>query len=335
MGHFVSFGEALLRLSSPRRELLLQTPRLDIWVGGAEANVAVQLAHLGQPARFVSAVPQNELGAAVVTFLRGSGVCTEHVQRREGRMGLYFSAAGAGFRAPNIVYDREHSSFARAPATAWDWAAILSDADRFHLSGITPALGPDPAESAICAARAAIRLGVPLSFDCNFRSSLWEAWDSEPRPILSELIAHADILFGNHRDVSLLLGTRFSSDGPTRRREAAEAAFDAFPRLKTVASTARHVSNADTHFLTARIDTRDGGFETEPFAIAGIVDRIGTGDAFAAGVLHALKAGEARDDAARTGLALAALKHSIPGDASLFSNEDVAQFWDGASDIRR
>lgn len=335
MGIFVSFGEVMLRMSPPGRELPFQTPRLDMWVGGSEANVATQLARLGHATRFVSAVPANALGEAAVAHLRGAGIDVGHVQRRDGRMGLYFATLGAGLRATDILYDRAYSSFASTPATAWDWDMILVGADRLHLSGITAALGPGGAESAILAARAASRLGVPVSFDGNYRARLWEAWNGDPRAILTELVGHADLLFGNHRDISLLLGASFDGDGPERRREAAEAAFERFPRLELIASTARHAEDADRNRISARLDMRGSQTQTDEIIIAGIVDRIGAGDAFAAGILHALRSNLDLAEMARTGLALTALKHTIPGDVSLFSQRDIDQFLEGVTDIRR
>ena len=251
------------------------------------------------------------------------------------RMGLYFVTSGAGLRATEVIYDRAWSSFAEAPVDAWDWDALLAGVDRFHLSGITPALGPVPAESALAAVRAATHRGIPVSFDGNWRGKLWERWDSNPRAILTDLVAHADLMFGNHRDIALLLGRDFSGGAEDRRREAAEAAFAAFPRLQTIASTARHVEHVDLHRLSARIDTRATHVQTEEVVLAGIVDRIGGGDAFAAGVLHGLRSGEDLADVARIGLALAALKHSLPGDASLFRQADIDAYLAGGLDVRR
>ena len=203
------------------------------------------------------------------------------------------------------------------------------------MSGITPALGPRSAEAALAAAEAAERRGVSLSFDGNYRAQLWERWDSDPRAILGALVAKADLLFGNHRDISLLLGKIFGGDGPERRREAAEAAFGAFPKLKWIASTARHVDDADTHRLSARLDRRDDLAQTEEKIVAGIIDRIGAGDAFAAGIIHGLVSGRENDWTVRAGLALACLKHSLPGDASLFGPEDIEAFTQGGLDVRR
>lgn len=234
-----------------------------------------------------------------------------------------------------MIYDRAGSSFAEMPSDAWDWDTLLHGVDRLHLSGITPALGPVPAASAIAAAQAAAARGIAVSFDGNWRGKLWERWDSDPRGILTQLVAEADLLFGNHRDIGLLLGRDFGGEGESRRREAVEAAFAAFPKLQTIASTARHVEHVDLHRLSARIDTRSGSAQTEEVVLAGIVDRIGGGDAFAAGVLHALRRGGDSAEAARTGLALAALKHSLPGDASLFRQADIDAYLAGGLDVRR
>jgi 2-dehydro-3-deoxygluconokinase len=334
-GKIVCFGELLLRLTAPGRELLLQTPRLDVTVGGAEANVAVALAHLGHTTSVVSRVPANALGEAAIGYLRRHGVDIAHVAAAPGRMGLYFLARGAGLRASEIVYDREASSFALAGAGDFDWRAILAGADLLHMSGITPALGPASAEIAIAAVEAAAKADVPISFDGNYRAQLWQRWDGDPRAILTCLVGQAEILFGNHRDISLLLGRGFGSEGEQRRRGAAEAAFEAFPRLKLIASTARHIDDADRHRISARIDTREGFAQTEEVRVASIVDRIGAGDAFAAGVLHGLRTGRDLDWTVRSGLALTALKHSLPGDAALFAPRDIDAFMAGELDVRR
>ncbi|HEX8484044.1 sugar kinase [Sphingomonas sp.] len=335
MGRLLCFGEIMLRLSPPGRELLMQTPRLDVWVAGAEANVATQLARLGHDVAFASVVPDNDLGRAAITTLRGHGVDTRHIALQGDRMGLYFVTPGAGMRATEVIYDRAHSAFAQAPAEGWDWDALLTGIDRLHLSGITPALGPVPAASALAAVRAASDRGIAISFDGNWRGKLWEQWDLDPRSILTELVAHADLMFGNHRDIALLLGRDFSGEAEVRHRAACEAAFEAFPRLRTIASTARTVEHVDLNRLSARIDTRDSHAQTGEVVLAGIVDRIGGGDAFAAGVLHALRNGQDIAGAATTGLALAALKHSLPGDAGLFRQADVNAYLAGGLDVRR
>jgi 2-dehydro-3-deoxygluconokinase len=329
------FGEILLRMTAPARELLLQKPHLDVYVAGAEANVGVALANLGHRVKMVTCLPPGRLGQTAVDAIRRHGVDVAGIARTPGRMGLFFLTQGAGLRASEILYDRKDSSFARAAAGDFDWDALLEGVDLLHLSGITPALGPRSAEAALAAADSAGRLGVPISFDGNYRAQLWEAWDSDPKSILTKLVERAEILFGNHRDISLLLGRSFSGEGPGRRREAAEAAFAAFPNLKTIASTARHVDDADRHRIAARIDTPEATAQTDEVLVAGIVDRIGAGDAFAAGVLHGLRSRRGLDWTVRSGLALTCLKHSLPGDFSLFGPDDIEAFMSGGLDVRR
>ncbi len=331
----VVFGEILLRLSAPGRELMLQSGRLDVHVGGAEANVAVALARLGHSVRMASVVPDNPLGEAAVAFLRGQGVDCGGIAQRGGRIGLYFLTPGAGLRASEVIYDRAGSSFAEAGLEDFDWPVLFAGASWLHLSGITPALGPRSAEAAFAAVQAAKAAGLAVSFDCNYRARLWQGWDSNPRAVLTKLVEAADVLFGNHRDVGLLLGRQFGGEAPERRREAALAAFDAFPNLRTIASTSRHVEDADRHRIAARIDTPDAACQTAEVALSGIVDRIGSGDAFAAGVLDGLIAGENLEPTAHRGLALACLKHSLPGDASLFRRADIDAFLEGGMDVRR
>jgi 2-dehydro-3-deoxygluconokinase len=334
-GPIVFFGELLIRLTAPGNELLMQSPRLNLHVGGAEANVAIGLSNLGHQCRMVSVVPDNALGRGAVSAVRAQGVDCSTVATATGRMGLYFLQVGAGLRASEIVYDRAGSSFAQADADAFDWDRLLAGAGLLHLSGITPALGPQSSQHALEVAHAAKRLGIPISFDGNYRAMLWEAWDSDPRAVLSELIGLVDILFGNHRDLSLVLDKDCSGEGEDRRREAAEAGFAAFPRLKLIASTARHTVSADHHQIAARVDLRDGGYQTTETDVTGIVDRIGAGDAFAAGVLHAHLSGGDTKAMAETGLALTCLKHSLPGDASLFGQADIDAFMAGGLDVRR
>lgn len=331
----VCFGELLLRLTAPGRELLLQTNALDVCVGGAEANVAVALACLGDEAAMVSAIPDSLLGQAAVRHLRAYAVDASGIIHGSGRMGLYFVSPASGVRPAAITYDREHSSFAVADADAYDWHRLLDGAELLHLSGVTPAVSEAAERAAIAAAECAKAKGVRISFDGNFRSQLWSKRDCDPKSVLTELVGRADIFFGNHRDISLLLGREFSGDGEERRREAAAAAFKAFPGLRTIASTARHTIDSDHHRLSARIDTREHHFQTEEIQLAGIVERIGAGDAFAAGVLHGLLNGESPASAAQYGLALTCLKHGLPGDSSLFTQADIDAFLAGERDVRR
>jgi 2-dehydro-3-deoxygluconokinase len=329
------FGELLLRLTPPGHALLAQASALDLVVGGAEANVAAALASLGHPVRFAGAVSDNPLGDQAIAALRAAGVDTGFLRRAAGRMGLYFLEAGAGPRPSAITYDRAGSAFATADPASIDFAAALAGARLLHTGGITPALGPQGVALARAAQAAAMAAGVPICFDGNYRGQLWGAWNSDPATVLRELVADATVLIGNHRDISLLLGRPFSSEGEDRRREAAEAAFAAFPRLQWIASTARHIVTSDHHRIAARVDARDSAHQTAEIAVTGIVERIGTGDAFAAGVLHGWLTGGTARDMAEAGLALTALKHSLPGDMCLVGRAALEGFDAGGGDVRR
>jgi 2-dehydro-3-deoxygluconokinase len=330
----VAFGEIMLRLSPPGHQLFLQSPGFDAWLAGAEANVATALARLGKKVRMASAVPSGALGDAAVAILRGHGVDVSGIQRLPGRMGLCWVQSGAGPRPAEVIYDRAGSAFVSSHLADWDWDVLLGGAGRLHLSGITPALGPHGTAMALAACEAAQRMGIPISLDGNYRATLWQAWESDPQRIMRDLVSKADILFGNHRDIGLLLGNTFSGSGSTRRREAVEAAFEAFPNLELVASTARHVEDSDRHRLSARVDSKNEYAETDEVIVSGIVDRIGTGDAFAAGALYSLMRGDALATIALSGLALCVYKHTIPGDATLVSNAFFEQI-QNTGDVRR
>lgn len=334
-GPVVCFGEMLLRLSPECGTPLAQADRLELNVGGAEANVAAALASLGWQVRMLTALPDNALGRRALAALRGAGVDARFVTFAPGRMGLYYFEPPAGPRPGHVTYDRTGSAFAEAATDQFDFPAALQGAAMLHMSGITPALGPKGCALASAAVAAAVEAGVPICFDGNFRANLWAAWPCDPRERLLPLVEQASVLFGNHRDISLLLGREFTGEGSERRREAAEAAFAAFPRLETIASTARQVIDAGHHRLAARVDRRDDHWQTDELPITGIVDRIGTGDAFAAGVLHRLLAGGSARDAAESGLALAALKHGIAGDMTLLPAAELEAFGTGGGDVRR
>lgn len=336
----VCFGELLLRLGAPGRERLLQSPRLQVHPGGAEANVAVALARLGHAAAMVSVVADNPLGAALVGELRRHGVDAAAVRAGPGRQGLYFVAHGALQRPSEAFYDRAHSAFAQADADDYDWPALLDGAATLHLSGVTPALGPGPARAAIAAARAARAAGVRVSFDGNFRAKLWAAWDGDPGAILRQLLEQADIAFADHRDIAVALGEADPSPEPLpdeRFLAAARRAFAAFPALQRIATTLRVQHSVDHHSLSALMATRGGDLHRAPgYELVPIVDRIGTGDAFAAGVLHGLAA--AMDDATALhfGLASACLKHSEPGDFGHAGRDEIQALMAGRGfDVRR
>jgi 2-dehydro-3-deoxygluconokinase len=323
-GRIACFGEMLLRLSAPDGELLLQSGRLLAHFGGAEANVAVSLARLGHHARSLTVLPDNPIGEAAAGELRRHGVDLEFVARRPGRMGLYFLTPGEVLRPSEVLYDRVGSAFAEMGPEGYDFVAALAGCDWLHLSGITPAVSEKAAAAALAAVREAARLGVKVSFDGNYRAKLWAAWGGEARPVLRELVAHAEILFGDDRDIALVLGRSFDHLDPiARRTAAAEAAFETFPKLKRVVCTVRHEPAVRRQRLSGFLAARQGVCTTPEIDLEAVVDRIGAGDAFAAGVLHGVIQGMADERALRCGLAAAAFKHSIRGDFNPARAEDI------------
>jgi 2-dehydro-3-deoxygluconokinase len=330
VARFVCFGEMLIRLTAPAGELMLQTPRFETSFGGAEANVAVSLARFGHDVRMATVLPDNALGHAARAELRRHNVDTSFCALGAGRMGLYFVTPGAGPRASEVLYDRADSAFARAPGEI-DWQSALAGAEWLHVSGVTPALNAACADAALRAMRAARAAGVKVSFDANFRAKLWEARGEDPRPTLDALFAEADLLFGDERDIGLAAGER-----ATGAEDAARIAFARYPNLQGLAATTRTVQSAEHHTLSGMTFTRAGATRTREHAITGVVDRIGGGDAFAAGVLYGLATGAAEPFMLDFAVAAAVLKHTMRGDFNLASADDVIfHLTNSGSDVRR
>ncbi|WP_313010839.1 sugar kinase [Brevundimonas sp.] len=340
-GAILCFGEMLLRLSPNQNELLMQSPALTVRPGGAEANVAVALARFGAPTRMATVLPDNALGHVARDEVRKHGVDTTPIVFTPGRMGLYFLTPGAVRRPSEVLYDRAGSAFVEHVNTAFDWDRLLEGVEWLHASGVTPATGPNGSAAAVALVEAAVRKGVKVSYDGNFRGKLWEQWDGDPPATLGKMLAGATVAFADDRDFALVLKTTFDSPEPAeRRRQAAKAAFAAFPRLQRIACTLRVQDSVADQALSAVMLTRDGDsiIETRAEAIhlSGVIDRVGGGDAFASGVLFGLWSGWADQQALDFGLAAAGLKHSVPGDFNLFTADQVhAAMADGGFDIRR
>lgn len=335
------FGEMLLRFSPNQNELLLQSPALTVRPAGAEANVAVSLAQFGAPTALATVLADNALGRAARDEVRKHGVDTSPVVFKPGRMGLYFLTPGAVRRPSEVLYDRAGSAFVEHVHTAFDWDQLLDGVAWLHASGVTPATSPNGSAAAVALIEAAVRQGVKVSYDGNFRGKLWDQWDGDPPTTLGKMLAGATVAFADDRDFALVLKTRFDSADPAeRRRQAAVAAFAAFPLLQRIACTLRVQDSVADQALSAVMLTRDGEdvIETQAEAIqmAGVVDRVGGGDAFASGVLFGLWSGWPDQEALDFGLAAAGLKHSVPGDFNLFSADDVqAAMQHQGFDIRR
>ncbi|MAP94945.1 MAG: 2-keto-3-deoxygluconate kinase [Ponticaulis sp.] len=325
------FGELLLRFTTPGNERLGQGNQFTVHFGGAEANVAVSLAQFGHSVDMVSAIADNPLGASIVSGLRAQGVGTDKIRAEDGRMGIYFLETGAVTRPSRIVYDRAASVFALSEPTSFDWSSLLGGVGLVHMSGITPATGPGPAAAAQALANYCADNDLDFSFDGNYREALWKVWAGDGPAILRDILSCATIAFINERDIALLLATPAED-----RQTAINRAFAAFPRLQTIACTRRGQSSVINQTLLGEIYTRDGVTTSREYSLEGVVDRIGGGDAFAAGILHCLQAHKTHDYAVEFATAASVIKHSIPGDFNLTSVGEVEDAMkDGGLDVRR
>lgn len=317
-GNILCFGELLLRFTAPGNERFMQTSKFNVFHGGAEANVAVSLSRFGHRVDMVSAVPGNPFGCSMIEALRGQGVDTSNIRRSHGRMGIYFLENGAVRRPSRIIYDREDSVFANTQASEYDWEYLLKDVDWLHISGITPAVGAEQAKAALQAAKLANKSGVKVSFDGNYRAALWEAWGGDGPKVLRELLSCAHTAFINEKDVALILESDVQSRG-----KAVEQAFANFPNLQFIANTRREQSSVADQNLTGEYYTRGERWSSRSHKLDGVVDRIGGGDAFAAGVLHGQIMDKSPQAVIDFAIAASAIKHSIPGDWNLTTVTEV------------
>lgn len=337
MSTIVCFGEILLRLAAPGVEPLLRSAQLEARFGGAEANVGISLAYLGHSVRIVSTLPDNPIGTACIGELRRHGLDTAGVGRRADRMGLYFYTAPAQLRAAQVVYDRSASAFAQADPGCYEWNSLLRGADWLHISGITPAVGEPAAQALRAAVAAAQALQVKISFDCNIRASLWQGREAKAPEIIRSFAASAHLLLGNPADIAQLFGGDYSQLTPAQaQQQAAVSAFAACPRLAYVAATHRQLHSADHHSLCAFLAERAGFAASRCYELDPVIERIGGGDAFAAGILHGLCSGRTLQACVDFAAAAAALKHTLPGDFNTLGVADIEHLLAGGRlDVRR
>lgn len=323
---FVTFGEVMLRLSPPGHYRLLQSSSLNMTLAGAEANVAADLACLGEQASFVTRFPVSPLSQIAVNELRKYGVDTSDIMYGGDRIGLIFVEKGASQRPSNVIYDRKYSAISQCRQDEPDWDKIFDGAGWFHLSGITPALGGELPAICLDACRKAKEKGVTVSLDLNYRSKLWSR--EQACKVMTELCRYVDVCIANEEDVkdvfgivpegSDIEGGKLSVDG---YRKTAEQLFSRFGFSK-VAFTLRESINADINDWSAVLCTKDNAFVSKKYRI-NIVDRVGGGDSFAAGLIYSLANGKNNSDSIEFATAMSCLKHTVEGDFALVTVEEV------------
>jgi 2-dehydro-3-deoxygluconokinase len=328
MKTIATFGEIMLRLSPPGREKLFQSPVLSARFGGGEANVAVSLALFGHPARFISAIPPNEIGDAAVMELRKYGVDTGSIARQGKRLGIYFADAAANQRPSKVTYDRDHSAIAEAKPGDIDWDRALEGVDWFHTTGITPAISASAADLTLAALKKAKEKGITASIDFNYRGKLWKYGKSAPE-VMRDLVRYADVGIGNEEDCQKSLGVTAEADVESGSlslsvyEKLTAEVLSRFPSLKMVAVTLRESHSADHNTWSAVLRTRRDFIAGPTYEITDIVDRIGGGDAFAAGLIHGLDSFPDESQALAFAVAASCLKHSYPGDFNPASEKEV------------
>jgi 2-dehydro-3-deoxygluconokinase len=325
----VTFGEIMLRLAPPGLERLLQSPQLVATFGGGEANVAVALAQFGLPTLYVTVLPSgNPIADAAIGELRRFGVDTSRVVRSKGRVGIYYVEGGANQRPSKVVYDRDNSAIALAKPGDIPWDNVFDGAGWFHITGITPAISASAAGLSLESARKAREKGLTVSCDLNYRKNLWK-WGKPAAEVMRELVKFVDIAIANEEDVQMALGIQAEVDVHSGSLD--HAAYEKltaqvlaqYPNLKAIAITLRESRSASDNGWSACLNDRQEFLLSRHYDITHIVDRVGGGDSFAAGLIYGFQTLAAHRDALEFGVAASCLKHSIPGDFNRSTVEEV------------
>ena len=326
MSKIITLGEIMLRLSPEGQTRFVQADSFDVIYGGGEANVAVSCANYGHDAYFVTKLPTHEIGQSAVNALRRYGVHTDYIVRGGQRIGIYFCETGASVRPGKVIYDRAHSAIAEADAREFDFDAIMSGADWFHWSGITPAISPQAAEITRKACEAAKRQGVTVSVDLNYRKKLWTP--QEAQAVMKPLMNYVDVCIGNEEDAELCLGFKPDADVTAGQTDAAgyEAIFRSIAQtfgFKYVISTLRESFSASHNGWKALIFDGQTFYTSRRYDLLPIIDRVGGGDSFSGGIIHGLLTKSSPAEALEFAVAASALKHTVTGDFNLVSAAEV------------
>ncbi|WP_294480053.1 sugar kinase [uncultured Ruminococcus sp.] len=332
----VTFGEILLRLSPDGHKRFLQAEGFDAVYGGGEANTAVSLAQFGYDAKFITKLPDHEIGQAAINTLRQYGVDTSDILRGGDRIGLYYLEKGAAQRPSKVIYDRAGSSVAAAKAEEFDWERLLSGAELFHITGITPALSAECAKASLEAVKTAKRLGITVSCDINFRRKLWDK-DTAGK-VMAEILEYTDIYIGGRDQAEELFGipTNARDDSDYEAYKAVAEKLKERFGLKKVAITLRTTLSSDENKWAALLyDGEKHCFSREYRSL--IVDRVGGGDSFSAGLIYALGEGMDTQSAVDFAAAASCLKLSVEGDCNIMSVDEVKSlaFGGGSAQVQR
>ncbi|MBZ4645332.1 MAG: 2-dehydro-3-deoxygluconokinase [Petroclostridium sp.] len=336
----VTFGEIMMRLQTPDYQRFIQAKSFDVVYGGGEANVAISLANFGLDAVFVTKLPKNLIGDACRNEIRKYGVDTQYIARGGERLGIYFVEKGASQRASNVIYDRANSSIATAKPGDFDWKKIFEGAEWFHFTGITPAISDSAAELCLEACKAAKEAGVTVSCDLNFRKKLWTS--EKANRVMSGLMPYVDVVIANEEDAETVFGIKAKETDITSGHLSDEGYKDVCKQLvekfgfKKVAITLRESLSASVNNWSGLLYDGQGFYKSKKYNIT-IVDRVGGGDSFGAGLIYSLMNGFSMQDTIEFAVAASCLKHTIEGDVNLVSVDEVKNLMkgDGSGRVQR
>ena len=331
MSKIVTFGELMLRLSVDKKRLETAN-KFDVCYGGGEANVTVSLAHFNHDAYFVSKLPNNSIGDAALRAIRKEGVKTNYIIRGGERLGIYYLETGSSIRASKVIYDRANSAFACGSLEDYKFEEILAGADVFHFTGITPALSENCARLVEKACKIARKIGVLVSCDLNYRKKLWTK--EQAQKVMIPLMQYVDICIGNEEDFESCLGYKPDADVVNGKTDSSgyknifEKAFKDF-KFKIVASSLRESFSASHNGWKGLLFDGKQFYESKRYDIQPIIDRVGSGDSFAAGIIHGLLSYNDMQKTIEFAVAASALKHTIFGDFNQVTEEEVFKLMNG------
>ncbi|MEP6700577.1 MAG: sugar kinase [Bacteroidota bacterium] len=336
----VTLGEIMLRLSTPGFKRFVQSDSFDVTYGGGEANVAAALCNYGLTGTFVTKVPDNPIGQSAINHLRRYGVDTQFIARGGERLGIYFLETGASMRASQVVYDRAHASVSEVEINEFDFDKILEGASWFHTTGITPALSDKAAALTEAALKAAKAKGITTSIDLNYRKKLWSK--EKAREVMNKLCQHVDVCIGNEEDADTTLGFKAKGTDVTKGELNLDGFKDVFRQMKDkfgfklIASSLRESHSASDNGWSALVYDGNEFYHTKQYNVR-IIDRVGSGDSFASGLIYGLVTGMTMPEAAEFGVAASALKHTILGDLNHATLNEVKELikGDGSGRVQR
>ena len=335
----LTFGEIMLRLKAPGHERFFQSPMLEATFGGGEANVAVSLANFGMDAEFLTVLPQNEIADACIRELRYFGVGTKKIVRGDGRVGIYYLEAGANQLPSKVVYDRAYSSIALAKPGDIDWDNAFAGVSWSHITGITPAISESAMALSLESVKEAKKRNITVSCDLNYRKNLWK-YGKTASEVMRELTRYVDVAIANEEDVQKSLGITVdvSVESGELDREKYRALGDrvlkTYPDLRCIAITLRESRSADWNGWAACLNDGKDFHVSRTYEIRDIIDRVGGGDSFAAGLIYGLNRYDDKQQALEFAAAASCLKHSIPGDFNRVGVPDVEKLLSGDSSGR-